>query len=471
MSTSKNIDQNIDYGFDVSTDDIDDAFLHSAERQQAAMAQMVNDQQSKMTDNAFHGSTTNPNISHAEYVNTLVLSRQAENSDEPISVSGNVIGNTNNGDNTQTTHIEYHNIEYKPNENLPSIKPDFIKQYYIRFVTNICKNLVTNATVQAMYRSQLRMYHHKYMVLVQNLKGDEIHDLKSNLSASIFNEVSRYDHDNETRMIYWHLPILSKVTINKKELVPVTQHDVILPIYDDIFMRCVKRSSADLLLTLYESVYMKLPSATSEYSKDFDPQHNPQYIKKITSLHQSINFLKTNSWYLFTSELNGLFANKRKKPLSTARGYLIALAKYYDNEGVVFNQALPKKLSERVDTLRHWAEKSDYSYLNMTSTQSQISKRYAHHSISSHQLAYEVLSMLSKPIVKVEPMDNLNYDLDDGILYLAGMNEVMSFWVKALSTIGESRSIDTNNICNSVLKTAARKARTFYPPSALYLED
>lgn len=464
----------IDLDFDISSDDNSHDFLQSAQRQQAAMAQIVNEQQSKMTDNAFHGSTSNPNESHANYINTLIsANNEPELTPEAslVEVGRNDVTQVEEPESELSTHIQYDNIEYKPNENLPSIKPNFIKQYYIRFVTNICKNLITNSTLESVYHAQSKMYHDKYIVLAQNLTNDEIHDLKSNIAASIFNEVGRYDYDGETRMVHWQIPVISSMQINDKALVPVTQHDVILPIYDDLFILCVNRSSADLLLTLYQSVYMQLPSATKEYSKDFDPQHNPQYVKKITSLHQSINFLKTNSWYLFTSKINGLFCNKRKKPLSSARGYLIALANYYNNEGVIFDQTLPKKLTERIDTLRYWAEKSENSYLNMTSTQPHLSKRYAHHSISSHQLSYEVLSMLSKPIIKVEPIDNLNYDTSEGILYLSGMNEVMSFWVNALATIEESRSIDSNNVCDSVLRVAAKKARTFYPPSALYLED
>ncbi len=463
--TLLNIDLDIDdLDFSANSD-----FLRSAERQQASMAQVVNDQQSKMTDNAFHGSTSNPNISHSNYINTLINNNSL--TDDRLNALDTTEKREFRDETEATTHLKFSNIEFRPNENLPSIKPNFIKQYYIRFVTNICKNLVTNLTVQSVYYSQSKMYYDKYLVLAQNLNSEQIHDLKSNIATSIFNEVGRYDYDGESRKIHWQIPLLSSVCINKKILVPITQHDVILPTYDDIFILCVNRSSADLLLTLYESVYMQLPSATNEYSKDFDPQHNPQYANKITSLHQSINFLKTNSWYLFTSKLNALFCNKRKKPLSSARGYLVALANYYDNEGVFFDQTLPKKLLERIDTLRYWAEKSEYSYLNMSGSQPQISKRYAHHSISSHQLSYEVLSMLSKPILKVEPINNLNYSINEGILYLAGMNEVMTFWISSLSTIEESRSIESNNICNSVLRTAAKKARTFYPPSALYLED
>lgn len=476
-NTTPDANTDDDYDFDLGFNDseyeisqADDEFLRAAERDQVAIAQLVNSQQSKMADNFFHGSTMSPTMTHDEYVDSLVSGTTegdvalASYDDEakPVGTPGDI----NSG-----LGIKYHDIQYRDGDLLPSIKPSFIKQYYLRFITNICINLVTNPTVRAVNTAQAKAYHHKSIIPSMNLMANVNDDLDSKLALSIFSEVKRHENESESRKVYWHIPKISKMILNNRVLTSITQHDVILPIYDNILRECSKQTLAHSLLAHYESLYMRLPLTTREYSEDFDPHHNPQYIKKLTSLQQSVNFLKTNCWYLFSGEINSLFANKRKKPLSYARGYLLTLVRHYNNDAVVFNETLIKKLSEQVDGLRYWVEGANNGYLNLASSQPQISKRYAHHTITSHHLGYEVLSMLSKPIIKNEPLNNLNYDMDNGILYLAGMNEVLRFWVKKLSIISEDDSTDNANLRNSILKTASKKARTFYPPSALYLED
>lgn len=465
----------LDLGFDDSDYEIsqaDDEFLRTAERDQVAIAQLVNSQQAKMADNFFHGSTMSPTMTHDEYVDSLVSDNDdAQPKDTELTTHNNdkPVGKTIDVD--SGLGIKYHDIQYKDGDLLPSIKPSFIKQYYLRFITNICINLVTNPTVRAVNIAQSKAYHQKSIIPSMNLMANVNDDLDSKLALSIFSDVKRHENESESRKVYWHIPKISNMVLNNRVLITVTQHDVILPIYDNILRECSKQTLAHSLLAHYESLYMRLPLTTREYSEDFDPHHNPQYIKKLTSLQQSVNFLKTNCWYLFSGEINSLFTNKRKKPLSYARGYLLTLVRHYNNDAVVFNESLIKKLGEQVDGLRYWVEGSKNGYLNLASSQPQISKRYAHHTITSHQLGYEVLSMLSKPVIKNEPLNNLNYDLDNGILYLAGMNEILKFWVKKLSVISEDDSTDNANLRNSILKTASKKARTFYPPSALYLED
>lgn len=488
MTDNSDFDSDYDFGF-VTEDGLsqdDSELLQTAERDQVAMAQLVNNQQARMPDTMFHGSTMTPSMSHEDYVDSLIADATMDVTIQPdaqiqavksasVGIDKSAIDTKDDAnddtDNRKGLGIKYRDIQYKPGDLLPSIKPSFIKQYYIRFITNICTNLVTNPTVRAINSAQTRMHHHKYMVPSRNLVNNVNDDLDSKLAQSVFTEVNRYGNEGENRLVYWHIPKLSVLNINKRTLAPITQHDVILPVYDDIFRECYQQTLANFLLSHYSALYMRLPLTTREYSEDFDPHHNPQYIKKLTSLQQSINFLKTNCWYLFTSQLNALFANKRKKPLSYARGYLLTLSRHYDNSSVVFNERLIKQLGERVQGLRYWVDNANHGYLNLTSSQPQISKRYAHHSITSHQLGYEILSMLSKPIIKSEPLNNLNYDLDNGILYLAGMNEVLRFWVKRLTAISDDNSAENINLRNSILKTATKKARTFYPPSALYLED
>ncbi|MBO6224305.1 MAG: hypothetical protein J6N72_02465 [Psychrobacter sp.] len=477
-----NVTPNTDYdfGFDSSEYEIsqaDDEFLRTVERDQVSIAQLVNNQQSKMADNFFHGSTMLPTITHDEYVQFLVSNSDQEEFENKDSSKTDDAPLHTESKNTAVDNIDgglgikYHDIEYRDGDLLPSIKPSFIKQYYLRFITNICINLVTNPTVRAVNKAQSKNYHKQSIVPSMNLVANINDDLDSKLAQSIFSDVKRHENESESRRVYWHIPKISKMVLNNRILTTITQHDVILPIYDNILRECSKQMLAHSLLAHYKSLYMKLPLTTREYSDDFDPHYNPQYVKKLTSLQQSINFLKTSSWYLFSGEINSLFTNKRRKPLSYARGYLLTLARHYNNDEVVFNEKLIKRLGEQVDGLRYWVENANNAYLNLSSSQPQISKRYAHHTITSHQLGYEVLSMLSKPIVKNEPLNNLNYDLDNGILYLAGMNEVLKFWVKKLSVISEDDSADNANLRNSILKTASKKARTFYPPSALYLED
>lgn len=467
-----------EFDFEVMFDDSDyslehenDEFLQIAERDQVVMAQLVNNQQSKMADNYFHGSTMSPTMSHSEYVDSLVLGG-TESSVEPPKHSDTADSAvTESKDVDSGLGIKYHDIQYRDGDLLPSIKPSFIKQYYLRFITNICINLITNPTVRAVNTAQSIIYHKKSIIPSMNLTANVNDDLDSNVALSVLSDIRRHENESESRRVYWHIPKLSGLALNSRFLTSITQHDVILPIYDDILRECSKQTLAHSLLAHYEGLYMKLPLTTREYSEDFDPHHNPQYNKKLTSLQQSINFLKTNSWYLFSGELNNLFANKRKKPLSYARGYLLTLARRYNKESTTFDEKLIKKLAQQVEGLRYWVEAGNNGYQNLSSCQSQISKRYAHHTITSQQLAYEVLSMLSKPIIKNDPLNNLNYDLDNGVLYLAGMHEVLKFWSSKLSSVSEDDSTDNSNLRNSILKTASKKARTFYPPSALYLED
>lgn len=477
----KPFDLGLDLGFDddINLDTSSADFLKETERDQVVIAQIVNDQQSKMSDGFFHGSTLNPSLSHQAYIDSLVdgsvsIPDEAETHSIARSADGAALSETEPGhlkEDATGVGIKFHHIEYKDGDLLPSIKPSFITQYYIRFVTNICINLVTNPTVRAVNAAQARIYYRTTITPSRNLIDNVADDLDSKLALSILSDVKRHENEKESRMIYWQNPTLSSMTLNDRKLTPVTHHDVILPVYDDIFRHCSKQSTALSLLSHYQKLYMKLPLSTREYSDDFDPHHNPQYISKLTSLQQSVNFLKTSCWYSFTAEINSLFANKRKKPLSYARGYLRALYNHYDSDAVTFNEGLVRKLGQQVDELRYWVERGHHGYFNLVDSQPQISKRYAHHSISSHQLAFEVLSMLSKPIIKHEPLNNLNYDLENGALYLAGQNEVLSFWVKKLSSISENDTPENNTLRNSILRTAARKARTFYPPSALYLED
>lgn len=479
------LDMSLDLGFDddIGLSESSADFLQETERDQAVIAQIVNNQQSKMTDSLFHGSTLNPTLSHNSYIDSLIdgdisIPHEAESysiSKQDIAADkGAAVSETDPGqlkEDATGLGIKFHHIEYKDGDLLPSIKPSFITQYYIRFVTNICINLVTNPTVRAVNAAQARIHYKNTVTPSRNLVDNVADELDSKLALSIFSDVKRHENEKESRMIYWQNPTLSSITLNDRTLTPVTHHDVILPVYDDIFRHCSKQSTALSLLSHYEKLYMKLPLSTREYSEDFDPHHNPQYTSKLTSLQQSVNFLKTSCWYSFTAELNSLFANKRKKPLSYARGYLRALYRHYDNSAVTFNEQLVKKLSHRVDELRYWVDRDRHGYFNLVHSQPQISKRYAHHSISSHQLAFEVLSMLSKPIIRHDPLNNLNYDLENGTLYLAGQNEVLKFWVNKLSDVSENNTPENNTLRESILRTAARKARTFYPPSALYLED
>lgn len=477
-NTAPNEAANTEFDFEAVFDDSNydleqesDGFLQIAERDQVVMAQLVNDQQSKMADNYFHGSTMSPTMTHDEYVDSLVHGG-ASASVEPFKHSEVAdVATTPTEGIEGGLGIKYHDIQYRDGDLLPSIKPSFIKQYYLRFITNICINLVTNPTVRAVNTAQSIIYHKKSVIPSMNLTANVNDDLDSNVALSVLSDIKRHENESESRRVYWHIPKLSGLALNNRFLTSVTHHDVILPIYDDILRECSKQTLAHSLLDHYEGLYMKLPLTTRGYSEDFDPHHNPQYNKKLTSLQQSINFLKTNCWYLFSGELNNLFTNKRKKPLSYARGYLLTLARRYNKESTTFDERLIKRLAQQVEGLRYWVEAGNNGYQNLSSCQSQISKRYAHHTITSQQLAYEVLSMLSKPIIKKDPLNNLNYDLDNGILYLAGMHEVLQFWANKLSSVSEDDSTDNSNLRNSILKTASKKARTFYPPSALYLED
>ena len=479
-SAAPNEDEALDTEFDFETmfndSDYDleqdnDEFLQIAERNQVAMAQLVNNQQSKMADNYFHGSTMSPAMTHDEYVDSLVLGGPEAPVEPPKQLEQAEDSSTTSNELGGGLGIKYHDIQYRDGDLLPSIKPSFIKQYYLRFITNICINLVTNPTVRAVNKAQSIIFHKKSIIPSMNLTANVNEALDSNIALSILSDISRHENESESRRVYWHIPKLSGLNLNNRSLTSITHHDIILPIYDDILRECSKQTLAHSLLDHYEGLYMKLPLTTREYSEDFDPHHNPQYNKKLTSLQQSINFLKTNCWYLFSSELNNLFTNKRKKPLSYARGYLLTLAKRYNKDSITFDERLIKRLAQQVEGLRYWVEAGNNGYQNLTSCQPQISKRYAHHTITSQQLAYEVLSMLSKPIIKKEPLNNLNYDLDNGVLYLAGMNEVLKFWASKLSSVSEDDSTDNANLRNSILRTASKKARTFYPPSALYLED
>ena len=482
------LDLDLDLGFDDESglDPSSAEFLQAAEQEQAAIAQIVNEQQSKMPDGLFYGSTLNPALNHEDYVDNLVDGTISVPNDEPAHAIANIdkahAANNTTAAVSETTPeqlkedatglgIKFSHIRYKDNDLLPSIKPAFITQYYIRFMTNICINLVTNATVKAVNVAQARIHYKKSITPSRNLINNVSDELDSKLALSILSDIKRHENENESRMIYWQNPTLSSVTINNRRLTPVTHHDVILPVYDDIFKHCSKQSTALNLLTHYDNLYMKLSLSTKEYAEDFDPHHNPQYTGKLTSLQQSVNFLKISCWYSFTAEINSLFANKRKKPLSYARGYLRSLYRHYDNDSAIFNERLVKKLGQKVEELRYWVDKNDHSYFDLPYSQQQLSNRYAHHSISSHQLGFEVLSMLSKPIIKYEPLNNLNYDLDNGALYLAGVNEVLSFWVNKLTDINDNDTPENRALRDSILRTATRKARTFYPPSALYLED